>query len=316
LSRKLLLSRRSITSKGRTKGFLGDYNKKEVLLAFIFLLPSFLIIFGLILYPVLYSLYMSFHSFSLRRPGEIAFIGLKNYIDMFHSRDFQVIFLRTCTYTVTSVTASVLTGLSMAILLNEDVKGKAFFRSIILVPWAIPAIVVAFMWKWILHPDFGAINGILFQLGLISKRVSFLGDPNTAFIILLLATIYMHTPVTYLIIFPFVRAIPLDLYDASKIDGCNRWQRLRHLVFPLVKPGIFIAAVMEAISAFQIFTLVYGLTGGGPAGTTTLIAYYTYLQMFGNLEVGMGSAAAILMFAVIMSMVFILIKFSPERVQY
>jgi len=315
LSKKLQRYKRSI-SKNRSKGFLKNYDRKEALLAFIFLLPSFLIIFGLILYPVLYSFYMSFHSFSLRRPGEIEFIGLKNYIDMFHSRDFQVIFLRTCVYTITSVSASVLTGLSMVLLLNEDVKGKAFFRSAILVPWAIPAIVVAFMWKWILHPDFGAINGILFQLGLLHEKVSFLGYPNTAFLILMLATVYMHTPVTYLIIFPFIRSIPLDLYDATKIDGCNRWQRFRHLILPLVKPGIFVATVMQAISSFQIFTLVYGLTGGGPAGTTTLVAYYTYLQMFGNLEVGMGSAAALLMFAVIMSMVFILIKFSPERVQY
>jgi len=313
LSRKLKNSNKDISRKKR---FLKDYDPKEIRLAILFLLPSFITIFGLILYPLVYSIYMSLTDYSLRRPGIINFVGLRNYIELFQSSDFQTLLLRTIYYTILTVSLTLLSGLGIALLLNEDVRGKGFFRSIVLMPWAIPAIVIAFMWRWILHPDFGAINGILFQLGIISKKVSFLGYPDTAFTFLLLASVYMATPFVYLILFPFIQSIPVDLYDAAKIDGCGKWQRFRYVTLPLILPGIFVAMVMQAISSFQIFTLVYGLTGGGPAGSTTLIAYYTYLEMFGELNIGRGSAAAILIFIVIMSLAFLMIKFSPERVQY
>ena len=303
--------KRSTSSK-----LFGEYDRKEVRLALIFILPTLFFILFFMIYPVIYSFYISLFDLDLRRPGYAPFIGLGNYVYAFQSEYFLDSIRNTLVYAAGTISMSMLLGLGISILMNEEVKGIKIFRSLLLVPWATPPVVAALMWKWIFHPDFGLLNGVLLQLGIIEGRVSWLGNPVTAMLALIFTDVWMSTPFIVLMILPFIQAIPPSIIEASRIDGASVFSRFRHVTLPLIKPGILISIILRTMGAFLAFSTVYVLTGGGPGGATEVIAYHAWSEAFGNLRFGYSAALSYILCLIMVLLMLIYLKILKFRVEY
>jgi len=299
-----------------SRKILGKYDKKEVRTALIFILPTLLFIFSFLIYPVIYAFYISLFDLDLRRPNYAPFIGLGNYIYAFQSEYFFASIRNTIIYATGTISLSMLLGLGISILMNEEVKGIKIFRSLLLLPWATPPIVAALMWKWIFHPDFGLVNGLLLQLGILQDRVSWLGNPTTAMLALILTDVWMSTPFVVLMILPFIQSIPPSIMEAAMIDGASTFSRFRSVMLPLIKPGLLISIVLRTMGAFLTFSTVYVLTGGGPGGATEVIAYHVWSEAFGNLRFGYSAALSYILCLIIVALMLIYLKVLKFRVEY
>jgi ABC-type sugar transport system permease subunit len=172
------------------------------------------------------------------------------------------------------------------------------------------------MWKWILNPSYGALNGLLFFLGLIDRYVIWLGNPNSALFMVVLADVWKETPFIMLLFLAALQTIPRDLYEAARVDGASALQALFRITIPLIRPMLFVALALRTIWALKSFDLIYTLTAGGPSGSTSVIGFYTYLKSFVSLEFGRGSAVAYIMTAVVVLLVLLYQRALYREVEY
>ena len=264
------------------------------------LLPSLILIFGLLIYPLIYSFYISLLDFNLTRPGVAPFIGLNNYVRALSDDLFLSSFLRTIYFSVVTVCTEIVLGVAIALLLKQKFRGRGIVRGLAILPWALPTVVNGIMWKWIYNANYGALNALLFNLGLISEYQVWLGEPMRALHLVMLANIWKETPVGVLMILATLEGIPEELYEASRVDGANTWQRFRYITLPLIKPMIGILFLIKIIWAVREFDLIYIVTRGGPGGGTTVLSYLAYLNSFKFFKMGYGSAIAYLLIALVM----------------
>jgi len=253
----------------------------------------FLVIALFTIYPVLYAVRISFYQYILTKPKSHPFIGLKNYIEVINSYYFRTSLVNTALYTVAAVIGVTIFGLVVSLLLNSKAKTAAALRVIILLPWAIPAVVAGLMWKWILNSDFGIFNGILYALGLIDQYLPFLANPTLAKVSLVLADIWNEGPLAAIFFLAGLQLIPNELYEAARIDGGGAWRIFRYITLPLLRPILLIVVVYETLTAILVFDLIYVLTGGGPGDSTSMISWFAYAEIFRNLNLGHGVALAI-----------------------
>src|SRR5574337_1640040 len=163
---------------------------------------------------------------------------------------------------------------SSDLLLHQPFRGRGLFRAFVLIPWAVPTVVSAKMWEWILNPDFGILNYLLMQTGLVSTPINWLGDRVVAMHALILADVWKTSSFATLILLAGLQMIPEELYEAAQVDGAGRWRTFRLITLPLLQPSILIVLLFRTLDAFRIFDLVYVLTGGGPANTTETLSVY------------------------------------------
>lgn len=261
-------------------------------LAFVLLVPSVLVIFGVLLFPMLSSLALSFTDLKMTKPGSGQFIGFDNFVSALANPLFWSSLQRTGIFTVATVFFEMVLGLAVALLLNARFKGRAFVRGLIILPWALPYVVNGVMWKWIFDANYGVLNAILSQLGLIQDYKIWLGDPAMAMVIVVAANIWKETPVAVLLLLAALQAMPKDMFEAASIDGANRWTIFRRITLPFLKPMILTLVVIKVIWALKEFDLIYIITKGGPASGTTLFSYYIYQNTFQYLNFGYGAALA------------------------
>jgi ABC-type sugar transport system permease subunit len=210
-------------------------------------------------------------------------------------------------------------GVLIALMLDRSFRGRGVARMLALLPWAIPAIVNGIMWKWILNPRYGALNGLLLQLGLIrtpDDYVIWLGSPALALLMVVLADVWKETPFVMLLILAALQTVPKDLYAAARVDGAGPVRILFRITLPLISPTLFVAIALRTIWALKSFDLIYTLTAGGPSNGTTVIGYYTYVQSFVSLDLGRGAAAAYLLTFAIMGLVLVYQRLLYRRVDY
>jgi len=261
-------------------------------LAFVLLLPSVIVIFGVLLFPMLSSLALSFTDLKMTKPGSGQFIGFDNFVAALVNPLFWASLGRTGIFTVATVLFEMTLGLAVALLLNAKFKGRAFVRGLIILPWALPYVVNGVMWKWIFDANYGVLNAILSQLGLIQEYQIWLGDPSSAMAIVIAANIWKETPVAILLLLAALQAMPKDMIEAASIDGANRWKIFTKIVLPFLKPMIVTLIVIKVIWALKEFDLIYIITKGGPASGTNLFSYYIYQNTFQYLNFGYGAALA------------------------
>jgi ABC-type sugar transport system permease subunit len=281
---------------------------QEAFWGWIMILPSVLVIAAVILYPVGRTLYLSAHDVSLSRPEEKEFVFLRNYIDFLRDPDFWMTIRRTVYFTLVSVGIELLLGLGIAMLINAHPPGWRFLRFSLIIPWAVPTIVNGTIWRWIYNADYGALNGLLYQLGFIESYIPWLIKPIRAMNLVIVADIWHTFPFVALIIQAALATIPTSLYEASAIDGASRWQKFWYLTLPLLRPAILVVLVIRTVEAFRVFDLIFVITRGGPAFGTVTISYLTYLETFRNLHLGSGSALSFLVSAFIMVAALIYIR--------
>ena len=254
--------------------------------------PALLLIFGLVVYPVGYSLWISLHKYNLKRPGVFTFVGLGNYLEAFQSEGFWHAFGVTAVFTALSVLLVLTIGMAIALVANESFRGRGLFRACILVPWAVPPVVNGLMWQWIFNSKVGAFNGLLYSLGLIDAYRSWLLDSTTAILVLVFAHVWNQAPFAAIVLLAGLQAIPPELYDAARVDRAGPVQRFHQITLPWLLHPLLIVMILQTMIAFRAFDIIYVMTGGGPGDSTTVLAWLAFQASFVSLDFGRGNTYA------------------------
>jgi len=209
---------------------------------------------------------------------------------------------RTLYFTLVSTGLELVLGLGLAALLAVELRGRWLFRAVVVIPWAVPTIVNAAMWKGIFNAQYGALNGVLTQLGLLDSYKAWLGDPTLALNAVVVADVWKTTPLVAFFLLAGLTAIPKDLYEAAKLDRASGWRTFWSITLPLLVPSIAIVVILRTVEAFKVFDIIYGMTRGGPANGTQTIAYYAYTTAFSDQQYGVGSAISYLIVLAILAL--------------
>ncbi len=266
----------------------------ERIYPYISILPVALVIALFAIYPIIHAIRMSFYQYLLTRPNVHPFVGLGNFIDVITSYYFKNSIQITAIYTIGAVIGVIIYGLGVALLMNTKVRLSTPLKIVILLPWALPAVVSGLLWKWILNADFGILNGMLYALGLIDNYIPFLAIPTLAKVSLVMAHIWKEGPLVAIFFLAGLQLIPDELYEAARIDGGSGWRIFRLVTLPLLRPIFLIVVVYETMTAILTFDTIYVMTGGGPANSTALISWFAYAEIFKSLNLGRGIALAII----------------------
>lgn len=245
--------------------------------------------------PILLTIGLAFTNARLTGGlGSAHWAGLDNFAYALTDPDFLAAAGHTMHFTILSVGFEALFGVLVALLLNEDFRGRTLCRALLVLPWALPTIVNAIMWRLVYQPDFGVLNAVLTQGGVIAQYRSWLGAPDGAMNAVIVADVWKNYPLVTLIVLAALQGAPRDLYEAARLDGAKAWARFRTVTWPVIMPPLVVALVLRTIEALKVFDIVYVMTGGGPASGTQTVAFYTYLQAFSNQLFGYGAALAYL----------------------
>ncbi|QIA54808.1 sugar ABC transporter permease (plasmid) [Pantoea agglomerans] len=270
--------------------------QREQRQAWVLLAPMLLVMLLLTAWPLLRTIWLSFTDAALIGSGEIpAWIGLENYLYALSDPDFRASIWRTLYFTLVSVTVEGIIGVLVALLLNQKFIGRNVLRVLVILPWALPTIVNAMMWRLNFNPDYGSINALLSQLGIIDGYRSWLGSPEAALNAVMFADIWKNYPLVTLLVLAALQSIPEDLFEAARLDGASAWRRFRAITFPAIVAPLGVALVLRTIDAFKIFDIIYVMTRGGPVDSTKTLSFFVYQESFSYLRAGSGAAYAILM---------------------
>ena len=267
-------------------------------------LPLLAVLIGLLAYPMLYTLYMSF----MNKQVGIApkYVGLANYVELIQDPILREVIFNTVLYTVVCVASKALLGFAVALVLNENLRFRNFFRGWVLLPWVLPALVVGLTWRWMFNETAGVINYVLLQLHLITLPVPWLADKTMAKLAVMTVNIWHGFPFFVLTLLAGMQSIPLDLYEAAEVDGASIWQRTRHIMLPWLKPVFGIVIIVSSISTFNDFSTIYVVTTGGPSNATHIISTYAYKVGFEALRYGYGAAVSLVTVPFMIVFIFIL----------
>ncbi|UKS23844.1 sugar ABC transporter permease [Paenibacillus sp. HWE-109] len=276
--------------------------------AIITILPAFILVFGIVLYPLIQTFIYSLKNMELTSASKGQFVGIHNYVEALTDSSVWEALGRTAYFASFSIALELVLGLLAALLLNENIRGIGFLRSIIILPWAVPTIVNAAMWKWIYHPEYGALNGLLAQLHLIDAYRPWLSSPWTAMNMVILADVWKMTPFVCIFFLASLQMTNKSVYEAASIDGAGLFRRLIVLTLPYLKPTVLVLIVMRTMESFKVFDLIYALTKGGPTNGTMVIIYKAYLEAFTNLQFSQGATLSYLIALFIAALTFAYVK--------
>ncbi|MDZ4765665.1 MAG: sugar ABC transporter permease [Chloroflexota bacterium] len=273
----------------------------------IILVPIVILVALFIYVPAIDTLGTSLTSRNLRqanRPTE--FIGLANYERLLNDDEFWAVTGRSLTIVVLVLPLELALGLGVATLLNERFPGRALVRTLAILPWMLPPVVNGFLWGWILNGEYGALNGLLYQFGVIDDYQFWLRNPASQLIWVSIVQTWTRFAFPMIILLAGLQSIPPELYDAAKVDGAGIWARFTRITFPYLLPSFAVALIVEFIAAFQIFDVIWTLTAGGQTGGainpgTKTLMLYNYELVFRDLRIGVGSALSYLI--MIMSLI-------------
>lgn len=257
---------------------------------FLLLLPALLIFTFIIFYPFINSIIMSFTDYNLLR-SERSFVALDNYIHMFKDPNFLGVLKNTLVFVVGGTLAPFLIGLIWAIILNEGFKGSEFLRGLTLVCWIIPSTAISFLWMWIFQAHYGVLNELLQTIGLITEKINWLGQTETAMLVVIIAKTWQTMPWFMVFLLGGLQGVPKEQIEAARIDGANNMNVFSKIILPNMKMIVSIVLILGTIQTLQHFDLIWVMTEGGPARATTTLAIEVYKNAFQNWDI--SSAAAI-----------------------
>ncbi|MCK2025474.1 sugar ABC transporter permease [Microbacterium sp. SSW1-47] len=260
----------------------------------LFVAPSLLIVVLLLFYPVVSSVVYSFTNRHLLRPA-VDFVGIDNFVAVLQSEQFWNAFRVSLLWTVASIAGQLLVGFVAAIALNRIRHLTGLFRTLLIIPWAFPAIVIAFGWRWILNDVYGFLPNLLTRLGLTAQNVSFLSNPDAVMLTVLAINIWFGAPLFMVNILAALKTVPAEQFEAATVDGANAWQRFAFITLPHVKKVVGLLVILRSIWVFNNFELLFLLTGGGPAGLTETLPIFAYRTGWGLQQLGVASAITVLL---------------------
>lgn len=260
---------------------------------YLLIAPSIAVITAALLIPVAYAVYLSGTDANMLSLSSYHFVGLDNYKKFFTSPSLGKVFRSTLIYVVLGVFLTYVIGLGAALILNMKLRMKPLFRAILILPWAIPQVVLVLIWKWMLNPQYGCINYLFSSLHLIPMNFSWFSDPKFAIIAIMLVTIWKQYPLSCLILFAGMKTISGELYETASIDGASAFQRFFYITLPGLKYVNSVLVLLLTIWSFTNFVIIWLLTMGGPSDQTATLSIFTYLNAFKFSKLGYGASIGV-----------------------
>jgi ABC-type sugar transport system permease subunit len=286
-------------------------HRRELLGGLLLLAPALLILLGLVIYPFFYAIWLSFLEKSVGSVGQ--FVGLRNFNYVITWPQFQAALKNTAVFTFVALTIKFVLGMSVALVLNQHIRGRNFFRAFLLLPWVIPAFVVYLTWRWLYDPLQGLLNYALLDAGLITRPIAFLSDKSTAMISVIIAHAWRGFPFFAISFLAGMQTISLELYEAAQVDGATRWQQFRHITLPSLYHIIGVVLLLQTIWTANAFEPIYLLTGGGPSDATTVYTMLVYLMGMVNLRLGEAAAVSVLFLPLLIGLVLVVTSLLQRR---
>ncbi|MCL2472456.1 MAG: sugar ABC transporter permease [Treponema sp.] len=286
--------------KTKVKRILSKREKAEQRFSYATIAPALFIVFFIILVPIFITLVYSVKNMSPLSSHYGEFAGLSFYASALSSPEFWADFERTFYFTVVSTAAETVVGIFVALLLNEHFAGVRFLRAIIILPWAVPTVVNASLWKLIFNGQYGVFNAILQRVGLIDTYQSWLGSPSMAMNMIIAGDAWKMTPLAVIFFLAALQNVNKDIYEAAAIDGAGAIRRFFTLTLPYLRPVIMIVIIMRTVEKFKAFDIFYIMTRGGPSNSTRTLMYAAYLKAFTNLDYSNAAVYAYLIAIIVM----------------
>lgn len=287
--------------------------RRGYLLFAAFALPNLAIIAVFAYWPILENIYLSFTDWDFISP-DVGFVGLLNYTGLFTSLAFPTVLLRTVVWVLAVVVVTMILGLALALLFSQGVKGTTAVQSLAFSPHVLSGAAIATIWLFIFDPNHGLTRLVFNAFG--AESPSWISDASYALPALIIVSIWKGLGFVAIVYLVGIQQIPAEVLEAARIDGAGRWALLRQVIFPLLSPTTFFLIITQTISAFQAFDVIAMMTGGGPAGTTTTLSWFIYDEAFNRTNVGVSSAASMILFVVLMAITALQFRFVERRVHY
>jgi multiple sugar transport system permease protein len=282
-------------------------------LFFFLLAPALGVLLLFIVFPISQSVYLSLHRLVLGLPqlGR-PFVGLENYVELVRDPVARDSVFVTGVFVATTTFFELLVGLLLALLIHQRFPGRGALRASVLIPWAIPTVVSAQMWRFLFNDAYGMINFALFGTE-TPHYIPWLAEPGTALFALILADVWKTSSFAALLLLAGLQVIPESLYQAARVDGAGPWKRFAHITWPLIRPSLLLALLFRTIDAFRVFDLAYVMTQGGPADATNVLQLYGYKKMFVEGWMGYGSAIATCIFLALLCLAVLYVRLAGQR---
>lgn len=274
---------------------------------YLYILPSLLVMLLVIGYPLVYTVWLSFHA-TPPRTGEWVFNGVQNYRDILSDPRFWRTTANTFYWTIGSTLFAFILGFGAALALHNPFPGRAVIRAILLIPWVISAVAAAYVWRWILHSDYGLVTGTLLQWGIIDRPLVLLDNKNRVMPTLIMVNVWKEFPFVMVMLTAGLQTVPEGLLRAARVDGAGAWQQFRHVTLPHLRGVILITTLLLLVINLNSFTLVWLMTGGGPANASQLWITEIYNIAFRTLQYGLASAFSVILFIIMLLLGYFYVK--------
>jgi ABC-type sugar transport system permease subunit len=286
----------------------------EARLAWLLCFPALAAIAAVALFPLGWAAWESLHLHDLRMPWRgRPFIGLANYAEAVADPRFLAALAHTLGFSAASVALELALGTALALALDRAGRGRGLARAAALLPWAMPTVVAALVWRFLFEGPRSAANTLLAGFGLAAEPVVWLADPWLAWVPLVVADVWKTTPFVALLLLAGLQSVPVELEEAARVDGANAWQRFWHVTFPVLQPALLVALLFRTLDALRVFDLVFVMTGGGPGTATEPVALYTWSALLRELRFGFGSALSMLVFAATFLLALLYLRLAGAR---
>ena len=279
--------------------------EQRVRQAWLFLAPMLMVLIVVAGWPLARTILFSLTDARLDNPSIWSFVGLSNYSYLFEDSLWWRSVLNTLIFSVVSVSIETALGLIIALALNARMKGRGLLRAAVLIPWAIPTVVSAKMWGWMLHDLYGVVNFLLLSVGLIDRPWAWLADPSLSMAAIIMVDVWKATPFMALLILAALQALPLEIYEAARVDGIHPVKVFLYVTLPLIRPALLVAVIFRGLDALRVFDIIYVLTGNNENIAT--MSVYARQQLVDFQDIGFGSAAATSLFVIVAIMATIVI---------
>jgi ABC-type sugar transport system permease subunit len=281
--------------------------------AYFFASPALFLIVAFVIFPLLYSFYLTFQNYDLAIGPPAEYVGLDNYQEMLEDTRFWRSWINTFLIIFPAITLQLLLGLAIALLLNRPIKGRAFITSLLIIPAMVSPASAAMVWRMLYGVKYGGINNALMQVGVLDVYFDWFATPALAILSIVAVEVWHNTSFMMIVLLAGLQAIPQELYEAGEVDGASPWQRFWYITLPLLKFTMIVALLIRMIDLTKLFGLIYLLTFGGPAGSTQTVAFSTYLSGFQDFRISYASTLSYVIVAGVFILTLIFQKVSRFR---
>lgn len=281
----------SATSSSRRRATF-DW-RSERLLPYVLLAPAFVVTLVIVFMPMVQAVWTSFYDLILFKPNASKFVGFGNYVKLFNDPVFWAALWNTLLWIGLTVPLQIGLGLLTALLLNREFPWRGVARALIIIPWALPSVVIALMWRWIYDPNTGVLNDILIYLSVVQAAVPWLADPKVAIYAIIATLTWQGFPFFAVMILAGLQGIPKSQYEAASIDGASSWRQFLHITLPGIAPVLATAGLLRVIWVANSMDVIFVMTGGGPGYATYTLPLYAFIKARQNLDFGYGTSIAV-----------------------